>query len=213
MKRFLTLGMALLLVLTTIACASAETVTQAVTLTDWENESDWVPFAVLAQDDSLMDAWDAGAKAFGPMLGMEDLDGSTLRALNTGMCGMEDGIVSIAFSEKTISALDANGGAVFSCQYTLIDTMENAIEGAPLYVFKAEDSNAGKYTYLCLTLPTKASDEGGVITNFNLRYTEDDYKSLAAEDYAGVTCVLVSGETTMEDMEYTIRLIYTGSAE
>jgi len=25
--------------------------------------------------------------------------------------------------------------------------------------------------------------------------------------------VMVSGETTVEDMEYTIRLIYTGSAE
>ncbi len=213
MKRILTLGMALLLVLAMIACASAETAVQAVTLANWTNESGWVSFAVMAQDEALMDAWEAGAKAFGPVLGMEDLDGPTLRALNAGMCGLEDRIVSLAFSEKLISALDANGGAVFSHQYTLIDTMENAVEGAPLYVFKTEDSNAGKYTYLCLTLPTKASDEGGVITNFNLRYTEDDYKSLAAEDYSGVTCVLVSGETTIEDMEYTIRLIYTGSAE
>lgn len=52
-----------------------------------------------------------------------------------------------------------------------------------------------------------------IITNFNLRYTEDNYKMLAIEDYAGVTCVMVSGETTVEDMEYSIRLIYTGSAE
>ncbi len=119
MKRFLTLGMTLLLALAMTACSAAETVTQAVTLADWANESGWVSFAVLAQNDSLMDAWDTGAKAFGPMLGMEDLDGSTLRALNAGMCGMEDGIVSIAFSEKTISALDANGEAVFSYQYSL----------------------------------------------------------------------------------------------
>ena len=36
---------------------------------------------------------------------------------------------------------------------------------------------------------------------------------LFTEDYAGPTCVLVSGDTTIENMEYTIRLIYTGSAE
>ncbi len=213
MKRILTLGMALLLVLAMIVCAAAETAVQAVTPADWANESGWVSFAVLAQDEALADAWEAGAKVFGPMLGMEGLDGTTLKALNAQMCGMEDGIVSLDFSEESISAMDANGEVVFSYHYTLVDTLENAIEGAPLYVFRTEDHDSGKYTYLCLTLPAKASDEGGVITNFNLRYAEDDYKALAAEDYAGVTCVLVSGETTVEDMEYTIRLIYTGSAE
>ncbi len=213
MKKVLIPGMALLLVLAMIVSASAETAIQAVTLSDWANDSGWVSFAVLAQDDALTDAWEAGAKVFGPVLGMEDLDGPALRALNARMCGMEDGIVSLAFSEDSISAMDADNGVVFSHQYALVDTLENAIEGEPLYVFKTGDNTAGKYTYLCLTLPAKASDEGGVITNFNLRYAEDDYKTLAAEDYAGVTCVLVSGETTVEDMEYTIRLIYTGSAE
>ena len=207
MKRILALGMALLLVLAMIVCAVAETAVQAVTPADWANESGWVSFAVLAQDEALADAWETGAKVFGPMLGMEGLDGPALKALNAQMCGMEDGIVSLAFSEESISAMDANG------EVALVDTLENAIEGAPLYVFRTEDNDAGKYTYLCLTLPAKASDEGGVITNFNLRYAEDDYKALAAENYAGVTCVLVSGETTVEDMEYTIRLIYTGSAE
>lgn len=213
MKKVLILGMSLLLVLAMIVSASAETAVQAVTLSDWANNSGWMSFAELAQDDALTEAWEAGAKVFGPMLGIEDLDGPTLRALNAQMCGMEDGIVSLAFSEDSISAMNANGGVVFSYQYALVDTLENAIEGEPLYVFKTEDNAAGKYTYLCLTLPAKASDEGGIITNFNLRYAEDNYKMLAIEDYAGVTCVMVSGETTVEDMEYTIRLIYTGSAE
>ena len=42
---------------------------------------------------------------------------------------------------------------------------------------------------------------------------QDTYETLFAEDYAGPTSVLVSGDTTIEHMEYTIRLIYTGSAE
>ena len=82
-----------------------------------------------------------------------------------------------------------------------------------MFMFRTDDADAGKYTYLCLTQPAVASDEGGVIDNFNLRYAEADYEALFAEDYAGPTCVLVSGDTTIENMEYTIRLIYTGSAE
>ena len=46
-----------------------------------------------------------------------------------------------------------------------------------------------------------------------MSHAEADYEALFAEDYAGPTCVLVSGDTTIENMEYTIRLIYTGSAE
>lgn len=52
-----------------------------------------------------------------------------------------------------------------------------------------------------------------MIDHFNLRYTDSDYEALFAEDCAGLPRVPVSGDTTIENMEYTIRLIYTGSAE
>ena len=144
---------------------------------------------------------------------MEDMTDDMLRAMNAQVCGMEDGIVSLTVDGSTITAVDAEGGTVFAHEYTYVETVESAIEGAPMFVFRTDDADAGKYTYLCLTQPAVASDEGGVIDNFNLRYAEDDYEALFAEDYAGPTCVLVSGDTTIENMEYTIRLIYTGSGE
>ena len=143
---------------------------------------------------------------------MDDMTGEALRAMNAQVCGMEDGIVSLTVDGSTVTAVDANGDAVFAHEYAYADTVENAIEGAPMFVFRTAAA-AGKYTYLCLTQPAVASDEGGVIDNFNLRYAEADYEALFAEDYAGPTCVLVSGDTTIENMEYTIRLIYTGSAK
>ena len=144
---------------------------------------------------------------------MDDMTGEALRAMNAQVCGMEDSIVSLTVDGNTVTAVDANGDAVFTHEYAYADTVENAIEGAPMFVFRTDDADAGKYTYLCLTQPAVASDEGSVIDNFNLRYAEADYEALFAEDYAGPTCVLVSGDTTIENMEYTIRLIYTGSAE
>ena len=142
---------------------------------------------------------------------MDDMTGEALRAMNAQVCGMEDGIVSLTVDGSTITAVDAEGGTVFAREYAYVEKVEIAIEGAPIFVFRT--AAAGKYTYLCLTQPAVASDEGGVIDNFNLRYAEADYEALFAEDYAGPTCVLVSGDTTIENMEYTIRLIYTGSAE
>ena len=209
MKRILSLTLTLMLLISGLCCAMAE----SVTLDAWQNEAGWTSFAVLAQDEALADAWDAGAKAFGPALGMDDMTGEALRAMNAQVCGMEDGIVSLTVDGSTITAVNAEGEAVFAHEYTYVDTVENAIEGAPMFVFKTDDADAGKYIYLCLTQPAVASDEGGVIDNFNLRYAEADYEALFAENYAGPTCVLVSGDTTVEDMEYTIRLIYTGSAE
>jgi hypothetical protein len=209
MKRILSLTLTLMLLISGLCCAMAE----SVTLDAWQNETGWTSFAVLAQDEALADAWDAGAKVFGPALGMEDMTGETLRAMNAQVCGMEDGIVSLTVDGSIITTVDAEGGTVFAHEYAYVDTVENAIEGAPMFVFRTDDADAGKYTYLCLTQPAVASDEGGVIDNFNLRYAEDDYEALFAEDYAGPTCVMVSGDTTIENMEYTIRLIYTGSGE
>ena len=144
---------------------------------------------------------------------MDDMTGEALRAMNAQVCGMEDGIVSLTVDGSIITTVDAEGGTVFAHEYAYVDTVENAIEGAPMFVFRTDDADAGKYTYLCLTQPAVASDEGGVIDNINLRYAKADYEALFAEDYAGPTCVMVSGDTTIENMEYTIRLIYTGSAE
>ena len=57
MKKVLILGMSLLLVLAMIVAASAETAVQAVTLSDWANNSGWMSFAELAQDDALTEAF------------------------------------------------------------------------------------------------------------------------------------------------------------
>lgn len=61
MKRFLSVALSLLF-LAAFTCAMAE----SVSLDVWQNEAGWTSFATLAQDETLVDAWDAGAKAFGP---------------------------------------------------------------------------------------------------------------------------------------------------
>jgi len=106
---------------------------------------------------------------------MDDMTGDMLRAMNAQVCGMEDGIVSLTVDDSTITAVNAEGEAVFAHEYTYVNTVEDAIEGAPMFVFRTDDADAGKYTCLCLTQPAVASDEGGVIDNFNLRYAEADY--------------------------------------
>ena len=78
---------------------------------------------------------------------MEDMTGDMLRAMNAQVCGMEDGIVSLTVDGNTITAVNAEGEAVFAHEYTYVDTVENAIEGAPMFVFRTDDADAGKYTY------------------------------------------------------------------
>ena len=116
MKRILSLTLTLMLLISGLCCAMAE----SVTLDAWQNEAGWTSFAVLAQDDALADAWDAGAKAFGPALGMEDMTGEALRAMNAQVCGMEDGIVSLTVDGSTITAVNAEGEAVFAHEYTYV---------------------------------------------------------------------------------------------
>lgn len=213
MKKLVALLTALLLALCMISISAAESATVTVTLAPWEHEAGWLSFSAFAQSDVLLDAWETGAKHFAPILGIENLDGEMLRAMNAQMCGFEDGIVALTVADNSVTASDESGNVVFSYTYSCIDTLENAIDGATAYVFETSDENAGKYHFLCMTLPDVASAEGGVITNFNLRYTEKDYKALFADEYEGVTCILVRGDTTLENMDYTIRLIYGGSAD
>lgn len=48
---------------------------------------------------------------------MEDMTGEALRAMNAQVCGMEDGIVSLTVDGNTVTAVDANGDAVFTHEY------------------------------------------------------------------------------------------------
>lgn len=174
----------------------------------WEREEGWTAFYTFTRDDNLKDAWEAAAEAFGPVIGMDDLDGDGLKALNVQVCGLEDDIVDFEFDGNTITALDSRENIVFSNEYDYVTMIENAIEGAGVYVYRTEDSDAGKYTCLCLTLPAVESDEGGVMTYFRLRYAADNYEDLFAEDYSGTTGVMVDSSTSEEDLDYTIRLLY-----
>ena len=76
---------------------------------------------------------------------MDDMTGEALRAMNAQVCGMEDGIVSLTVDGSTITAVDAEDGTVFAHEYTYVDTVENAIEGAPMFVFRTDDADAGAF--------------------------------------------------------------------
>lgn len=69
-----------------------------------------------------------------------------------------------------------------------------------------------KISYLCMTAPAVESDEGGVMTYFRLRYLEDNYEEVFAEDYNGITGVMADRAATEEDLDYTIRLLYGAEA-
>lgn len=178
----------------------------------WSSEAGWTAFYTFTQNEKLEDAWEAAAEAFGPVIGIKDLTGAGLKALNVQVCGLEDDIVRFEFDGSTVTAVNSEGGAVFSRPYTYVATIENAIEGAAVYVYQAEEPDAGKYTYLCMTAPAVESEEGGVMTYFRLRYAAADYEALFAEDYAGVTGVMVDSSVSEEELDYTIRLLYGAPA-
>lgn len=207
MKRFLSLLIAAMLMLTVAACAESA---DGTALSAWSHEGGWISFATFAEVEELNDAWEAGAASLGAAMGME-LTGDMLKAMNAQACGLAEDITTLSFDGDTITTSNAEG-EVFSRAYAYVETIEDAIEGAPIYVYHTDDPEAGDYAYICLTLPSVASDEGGVITNFNLRWAAEDYTSLFAEDYEGPTGVLVWAETPVEDVDYTLRLIYGSMA-
>lgn len=188
--------------------AGDKSIAKGESLVDWAAEEGWTAFYTFTRDEKLNEAWDAAAEAFGPTIGMDDLDGDGLKALNVQICGLEDDIVRLEFAEDKISAMDSTGNTVFSHKYSYITTIDNAIEEGTVYVYKTDDSDADKYTCLCLTLPTVESDEGGIMTYFRLRYAAENYEDLFSEDYNGVTGVMVDASTSEEDLDYTIRLLY-----
>ena len=52
MKRILSLTLTLMLLISGLCCAMAE----SVTLDAWQNDAGWTSFAILAQDEALADA-------------------------------------------------------------------------------------------------------------------------------------------------------------
>lgn len=205
------LFVSLLAALLALACAAglAETPPDGTTLDAWVHEEGWTSFSAYTQVEALDSAWEAAAASFGAAVGMEDLDGSTLKALNMAACGFEDGITTLTFSGSTVTALNQAGNVVFAHAYRFVETIDAALEGATVYVYTTDDAQAGQYAFLCMSLPGVASDEGGVVTNFSLRCTESDYSALFHDGYEGVTHVLVHADTPIEDVDYTIRLVYS----
>ena len=182
--------------------------TNGESLKAWNTNAGWTAFYTFTRNENLNEAWEAAAKAFGPSIGMEQLDAEGLKAMNVQICGLEDDIAHFEFTDTTITATDSTGKTVFSHPYTYLETIDNAMEGDPVYVYKTDDSDAGKYTYLCLTLPAVESDEGGVMRYFRLRYSADNYRDLFAENFDGVTGIIADGATSEKDLDYTIRLLY-----
>lgn len=208
MKRKLTWVITLTLALCMMAGVGVAEAQDGETLAAWQLDAGWRAFYTYTQEAELDDAWEAAAAAFGPALGMEDMDGATLKAMNAQVCGLPDGIVRLEFDGESVRALDAAGQTVFEHAYQYVAALPGALEEADVFVYHTEDADAGQFAYLCMTLPSVAAEEGGVITNFSLRYAEADYEALFAADYAGATGMLVAADTALSDVDYTIRLVY-----
>ncbi len=178
------------------------------TLADWKNDAGWTAFYTFTQNPDLDDAYEAAAEAFAPAIGMDDLDGEGLKALQIQAAGFEDDISSFTFTDDSMTALDSEGDKVFSYQYSFVETIENAIEGENAYIYKTDNAGAEEFTYLCLTLPNIATEEGGVIQSFNIRHAADDYEALATDTYEGSAGVVIDADAPIEDVDYTIRVVY-----
>lgn len=178
------------------------------TLTDWKNDAGWTAFYTFTQNPDLDNAYEAAAEAFGPAIGLDDLDGDGLKALQVQAAGFEDDISSFTFTDDTMTALDSEDNKVFSYQYSFVETIENAIEGENAYIYKTDNAEVKEFTYLCLTLPNVATEEGGVIQSFNIRHAADDYEALATDTYEGSAGVVIDADAPIEDVDYTIRVVY-----
>ena len=208
MKRKLFWTMAAVLALCLTACAGVAEEMDGSQLSAWQREADWRAFYTYTQEPELDEAWSAAASAFGSALGMEDMDGDMLKAMNAQVCGLPDGIVRLEIDAETVCALDCDGNVVFSHPYQYVETIPEAVEGKDAHVYRTEDANAGQFTYLCMTLPGVEAEEGGVIPNFSVRYAETDYEALFEDSYSGPTGMLVAADTPLADVDYTIRLVY-----
>lgn len=178
------------------------------TLADWENDAGWTAFYTFTREPALDDAYEAAAAAFGPAIGLDDLDGAGLKALQVQAAGFTDDIASFLFADDTMTALDSGGNTVFAHPYSYVETIADAIEGENAYIYKTEAADAGDFTYLCLTLPSVATEEGGVIRSFNIRHAADGYAALATDAYEGSAGVVIDADAPLEDVDYTIRVVY-----
>lgn len=83
--------------------------TMGESLKSWNTEAGWTAFYTFTRNENLNEAWEAAAKAFGPSIGMDQLDAEGLKAMNVQICGLEDDIAHFEFTDTTITATDSTG--------------------------------------------------------------------------------------------------------
>lgn len=91
----------------------------------------------------------------GTIYGQEAMDAYAAAPETTQFdCFFIGGVSQFVFDGNRVSGLDAEGGEVFSHEYTYVATLEDTIA---CYAYKTEDADAGEFTYLCLAPDTPAT--------------------------------------------------------
>ena len=199
--------------LTAMLCGSA--MAEETTLEPWANEGGWVSFPLVVQQEELNGAWEEGAKAFAGAIGLaalEGLDGATLKKMMLQGYAYETHFDDLTVDGTRITVRSQEGEELFSHEYGWVETMENAMEGAAVYVFQAKDEKAGAFTYLCMTEPKTTESENGNYTSFNLFHAAKDYQAMFDKNNVQIPCMMIRADTGTEGLTAAILDIFASPA-
>lgn len=188
-------------------CAAAEE-----TLSAWEHEGGWVSFPLEAQKEELNEAWEEGAKVFGELIGLDKLDGATLKKMLLQGYAYETHFDNLAIDGSRVTVTSQEGEELFSHEYEWAETLENAMQGAAVHVFRSKDAKAGQFTYLCMTEPKTTEGESGNYSSFNLFHAEKDYREMFDKKNVQIPCMMIPADTGMEGLTAAVKDIFTSPA-
>ena len=192
-----------------VGCAWAEgTGTEA-----WQHEAGWLSFSVAISQEGSDEVWEQAAKIFGESVGVP-MTGEMLKAGVMMGHTLENDVEDLSIEGNRFIGKKADGTELFSHEYTLAEVIEEGavMNGEKTYVFKTEEADAGKYTYLLITEPVTTESEGVSYTTFNLVCTsKDDYRTVFDVEENGspvAICAMVEKDASMEGLAYAVQKMF-----
>lgn len=200
---------AVLTMIMILGCACAEEAATA----PWAHESGWISFSVAISQEGAEEVWDKAAEVFGASVGVP-MTGEMLKAAVLQGHVLENEVEDLRVEGNRFTGSKADGTELFSHEYSLNEVMEEAdiMDGAKVYVFRTEEADAGKYTWLLMTEPVKTEGENASYVSFNLVNTnEDNYRDIFNVDETGsavAICAMIEKDTGMEGLAYAIQKMF-----
>ena len=194
----------LMMILPLAGCMAAE----ATTTAPWENEAGWISLTLALTAENSEGVWDEAAKTFGESLGIP-LSGKQLQSMMLQGYNKTSNIDSMLVQGSKITIFNKEGTEILSRDYAFVEALEGVYNNSTWYVFEAKD--AGKYTYLIMTLPEKQEEEAGEYIAFNLFHAQKDYMGVFDTQKASfqMPCTMIQKDTSEENLLYLITSLFS----